>query len=99
MRNGLHGIQCTRTFGDKWIPQIIREPEIMTTSLQHKDVLVLATDGVFTTANLAYLDEETKDVADMIANDPKLSAEDITYYGMEIREAHDNATTILIRIT
>lgn len=97
--NGSAGIQCTRTLGDKNIPQIIRTPEISAHPIFPGDVIVLATDGVLSTNNAKAYKAEAADIAQLLKRRPDLPAEQLTYYGMGIRGSSDNATTILVRIS
>lgn len=96
--NGPHGIQCSRTLGDVLIPQIIRTPEVTTCEIKRGDCIMLATDGVVTTSHAERYPDELSQFAALIESDNTLSAEDITYLGMEIRDAHDNATTIIAHL-
>jgi serine/threonine protein phosphatase PrpC len=91
-------IQCTRTLGDRYIPQTLKEPEIITSPLQPGDAILLMTDGVISTGDEVAYETEAAMFARRIHRKRDTSAEDITYRGMEIREAHDNATTILVHI-
>lgn len=96
--SGEYGVQCTRALGDCRIPQLIREPEIISVKIKRGDTIVLLTDGVITTCNDERYSNEARAIARLLEDNPSISAEDITYQGMEIREAFDNATTILVRL-
>lgn len=96
--NGPYSIQCSRALGDKLIPQLIRTPDVFTLNLKQGDTIMFATDGVITTNDDESYVDELIYFSKMLEDDEKLTAEELTYLGMEIRRASDNATTILVHI-
>ncbi len=93
-----YGLQCSRSLGDKCIPELLHEPDITTCALAPKDALILATDGVINTSNAHHERAGIREIVTQIGRKGTIAAQDVVLIGMEHCGGKDNATAILLNV-